>query len=684
VSQSPVEGVSPKSIQQYEAAWGQLYEMLRSGKSLSGRERNCCFLNLEGTNKFADISVVSGLDVADDARAISVVDWDQDGDLDLWVTNRTSPRVRFFRNECPGENNFLRIRLQGVDCNRDAIGARLELQLGGDSPKRLLHTARAGDGFLSQSSKWIHFGLGSNDKIERLRVRWPGSTVAEEIKELEPNGHYRVMQGSGKATKLDIARPQVNLANMPIPVPARSPQQRAVIVGRLPLPMANYRDAIGIEHALTTDTDRPLLVTLWSRSCQPCLKELAAWSRDSQRFELAKLDVLAVNVDSLNSQAESSSSSEALLEQMGFAFRHGYASRSLIESMERFQGAFFDDIRPFPVPTSFLLDRHGRVVVVYRGPVDTDQILSDRKLVDEAPEVVRAAVTQFGGRWLMPPMRPNPLPLAGQLATSDPQQASEYLRKVLAIQESETGSRYRGTDEQMAQLNSALGALLLAQNDLRGSVEANQQAVQYDPSNRLAHSNLGTAFFRNRQWQAAISHFTYALDIMPHDVNLLVNRGLANQQLGEADQARDDYQAALQISANDLRARYNLARAEVSLGNDRAAIKQLEMLLKLRPDLVEGMHDLAWLLATSSDADVRQGGKAVRLAKELCRRTKFSNPKALHTLGAALAEVGKYAEAIGYAEKAIQLLSSQDKKLVSDLENCLKLYRQQQPFRAGK
>ena len=68
-----------------------LHEFLRGGRSFSGRERNNCFLNTGGA-RFADISAVSGFDWPDDGRAIGVVDWDHDGDLDLWLANRSGPR----------------------------------------------------------------------------------------------------------------------------------------------------------------------------------------------------------------------------------------------------------------------------------------------------------------------------------------------------------------------------------------------------------------------------------------------------------------------------------------------------------------------------------------------------------------------------------------------------------------
>ena len=207
----------------YLKAWTAVNKMIRMGRSFSGRERHCCFLNTGGP-QFADVSATSGLDFVDDGRAAAVVDWDHDGDLDLWVANRTAPRVRFLRNNLSDDNSktdkhFLAIRLQGrsAQCNRDAIGARLELYLAGPQPGKRIKTLHAGSGYLSQSSKWVHFGLGPSTRIEKLVVRWPDGQ-SDEIENLEPDHRYVITQGDatgkgwkrpGKIPQLVASRPTV-------------------------------------------------------------------------------------------------------------------------------------------------------------------------------------------------------------------------------------------------------------------------------------------------------------------------------------------------------------------------------------------------------------------------------------------------------------------------------------------
>ena len=182
MSQSPDESAaSPDEINRYSRGWTAFTRMISAGRSFSGHERNCCFLNL-GNGSFADVSAATELDYLDDSRAVAVVDWNFDGRLDFWITNRNAPRVRFLRNETENECSFVSFKLRGVTCNRDAIGARLQLLISNpnasDSPRTILKQLAAGDGYLSQSSKWVHFGIPKGWSIDTLKIQWPG-TVEE-------------------------------------------------------------------------------------------------------------------------------------------------------------------------------------------------------------------------------------------------------------------------------------------------------------------------------------------------------------------------------------------------------------------------------------------------------------------------------------------------------------------------
>jgi len=146
VSQSPTTADADQAvIDHYIKVWEPLNQRILTGSSFSGNERNCCFLNTgqteSGKDQFADVSAASALHHLDDSRSIAVTDWDQDGDLDLWITNRTSPRIRYLRNDTPTKNSYVAFQLEGLPsekCPRDAYGARVEVTLADETGETLI------------------------------------------------------------------------------------------------------------------------------------------------------------------------------------------------------------------------------------------------------------------------------------------------------------------------------------------------------------------------------------------------------------------------------------------------------------------------------------------------------------------------------------------------------------------
>ena len=198
VLQSPERPGDPG--RSYAGGWKAVNRLVRQGYSWNGHERNAAYLNLSGSS-FADVSVTSGLGLMDDARTASRVDWDGDGDQDLFVTNRSGPRIRFLCNQRARDDRWIALRLRGTSCNRSAIGARAVLE--GRSGERWIRTLRCGEGYLAQSSAGLHFGLGAAE-IARLRVRWPGGEW-EDFGCPRRGCAHLLVQGSGEAVPLPPA-----------------------------------------------------------------------------------------------------------------------------------------------------------------------------------------------------------------------------------------------------------------------------------------------------------------------------------------------------------------------------------------------------------------------------------------------------------------------------------------------
>jgi hypothetical protein len=109
------------------------------------------------------------------ARGTAFADFDNDGDIDVLAVN-LNDRPNLYRNESENGNHWITFRLEGVRSNRDAIGARIEIDAGG---RMQAGEVRSGSSYLSHNDIRVHFGLGDSDRVDRVRVRWPNSPIQE-------------------------------------------------------------------------------------------------------------------------------------------------------------------------------------------------------------------------------------------------------------------------------------------------------------------------------------------------------------------------------------------------------------------------------------------------------------------------------------------------------------------------
>jgi Flp pilus assembly protein TadD len=117
-------------------------------------------------------------------------------------------------------------------------------------------------------------------------------------------------------------------------------------------------------------------------------------------------------------------------------------------------------------------------------------------------------------------------------------------------------------------------------------------------------------------------------------------------------------------------------------GRTREAVLHLNEVLRIKPDSIGIMNNLAWLLATSRETSVRDGARAVSLAEQACQLTHYRQTTLVGTLAAAYAEAGRFDDAISTAQKACALASeSGQQELLKRNQELLELYRAHQPDR---
>ncbi len=115
---------------------------------------------------------VAGRQATRSSRAAVVADFDGDGRLEI-VANNFNDRPYYFANRFP-RRNYVELRLTGTQSNRDAIGAVVRLWVGKTVMVRQVNPA---GGYLSHSSRVVHFGLGDHTKVDRIEIRWPRGIV---------------------------------------------------------------------------------------------------------------------------------------------------------------------------------------------------------------------------------------------------------------------------------------------------------------------------------------------------------------------------------------------------------------------------------------------------------------------------------------------------------------------------
>ena len=124
----------------------------------------------EGDGTFIDVSLWEGITDTGSGKGLLVFDYDNDGDLDLFIVNNAGVPV-LYRNDLANSNHWLRVKPRGRYSNRDAIGALVTVSSGGREQSREIN---GGSHFLTQSEKVAHFGLGASAAVADLvTVRWP-------------------------------------------------------------------------------------------------------------------------------------------------------------------------------------------------------------------------------------------------------------------------------------------------------------------------------------------------------------------------------------------------------------------------------------------------------------------------------------------------------------------------------
>ena len=155
-------------------------------------QRNYLLIN-KGQGRFVNESMKAGSGLASPkvSRGIATGDYDNDGDLDVLISN-ANDTPQLLRNDSGNQGNWILIRTIGTRSNRAGIGTRIKIQA---DDLTQIDEVRGGSGYLSQNDLRLHFGIGKHKHIDRIEARWP-SGIVDTIRDVAPNQIITITEGS--------------------------------------------------------------------------------------------------------------------------------------------------------------------------------------------------------------------------------------------------------------------------------------------------------------------------------------------------------------------------------------------------------------------------------------------------------------------------------------------------------
>lgn len=208
-----------------------------------------------------------------------------------------------------------------------------------------------------------------------------------------------------------------------------------------------------------------------------------------------------------------------------------------------------------------------------------------------------------------------------------------------------------------------------------------RRTVLDDPQAHDAFDSLGVIFLRKGDLPQAIRHFQAAVNIKP-TADAYHNLGIAQMQSGLTTQAIESFLKVTALDPSRVDSYFTLGIAVASQGRPQEAAEHYGRALSVDPNHLPSLNNLAWLLATSKEASLRDGVKAVKLIEHALQLPGGSQVHLLHALAAAQAETGQYPQAAATARQAIQLATQQNAPaFVAQLQKELSAYLASMPWR---
>jgi tetratricopeptide (TPR) repeat protein len=563
----------------YENGWNAINQLIREDYSWNGREPNVYYARRNG--HFYDLSGVSGLDSALDSRAFAVTDWDGDGNLDVLLKSRLGPQIKAFQNDCAGGRHSIAFKLVGTRSNKDAIGARVEV----DGKVKFV---QAGSGYVSQHTKALYFGLGAAPMARTVRIQWPSGLI-EEFRDLSAGYRYEVTEGSR-----GLRRQAFHVAPAtPLVAPALQAdnQPRAHDTWLLePVPLPDKRRGPGLLYI--GEGEKP---------------NLAA-------------DVEVVN---LRTESPDVAAGYALFRRYLLDWRTSLVLplALLIDDQHRVHKLYaaVPDAATLATDLKLMRDGNRRQLAL---PFAGDYLnLPRRNYFKMGAAFYYAGYPELALPYLEETIRQSPvndkaLNAIGQihLDAGRFEVARPYLKKAIALNPrlGEAWNNLGGVDSGAGKLQDALanyerasdllpkaayplvnaGEVQAELGDTAAAAKLFQRAMEVDPRDAEAPNQLGMLAVRENRNSEAKDWFQKAITLKRDHTGAINNLGVLYLQMGQTNDAVAAFEYGIKMAPKDEQLYMNLGRTYIKMGDRGKARETMLRLLEQKPDSTAGANAL--------------------------------------------------------------------------------------------
>ncbi len=249
------------------------------------------------------------------------------------------------------------------------------------------------------------------------------------------------------------------------------------------------------------------------------------------------------------------------------------------------------------------------------------------------------------------------------MQASSPDQAIPHFRRAVEYSAYFQEARYN------------LGLALTAKGESDEAIRQLRLACRLVPTDPAAAYGLGVALRLAGRIDEASQEFQRALQLEPRKVAAYAQVGDMLALGGHLDEACDQFRQAIAVEPMDADLRFKLGSALVLTNRPQEAARELREAVRLRADWAKGLNALAWLLATTPDHELRAPEEALRFAQKASRLTRDRDPEILDTVAAAQAAMGRFDEATGTAQRAVDLATAaRANGLARMIQDRLRLY----------